>query len=169
MCEQIALYTYSLRNMEVNTKRNGTKCFKCWNRRGKGISFVVNVYNSFRATWIFEPFACITRIKINIKNTRDFPGGPVAKTQHSQWGVPGSIPGQGTRPHMPQLRILHAQLRSDTAKWINNFLKYYKQGEGNGNSSILAWRIPWTEQPGRLWSIGSQRVRENKPLSTHAC
>ena len=37
------------------------------------------------------------------------------------------------------------------------------------HSSILAWRIPWTEQPGRLWSIGSQRVRENKPLSTHAC
>ena len=26
------------------------------------------------------------------------------------------------------------------------------------HSSILAWRIPWTEGPGRLWSIGSQRV-----------
>ena len=25
--------------------------------------------------------------------------------------------------------------------------------------SILAWRIPWTEEPGGLWSIGSQRVR----------
>ena len=24
--------------------------------------------------------------------------------------------------------------------------------------SILAWRIPWTEDPGRLQSIGSQRV-----------
>ena len=24
--------------------------------------------------------------------------------------------------------------------------------------SILAWRIPWTEEPGRLQSIGSQRV-----------
>ena len=23
-------------------------------------------------------------------------------------------------------------------------------------SSILAWRIPWTEEPGRLWSIGSK-------------
>ena len=23
-------------------------------------------------------------------------------------------------------------------------------------SSILAWRIPWTEEPGRLWSMGSQ-------------
>jgi len=25
-------------------------------------------------------------------------------------------------------------------------------------SSILAWKIPWTEEPGRLQSIGSQRV-----------
>ena len=25
-------------------------------------------------------------------------------------------------------------------------------------SSILTWRIPWTEEPGRLQSIGSQRV-----------
>ena len=24
--------------------------------------------------------------------------------------------------------------------------------------SILAWRIPWTEEPGGLWSIGLQRV-----------
>ena len=26
------------------------------------------------------------------------------------------------------------------------------------HSSILAWRIPWTEEPGRLQSIGLQRV-----------
>ena len=26
------------------------------------------------------------------------------------------------------------------------------------HSNILAWRVPWTEQPGRLQSIGSQRV-----------
>ena len=32
-------------------------------------------------------------------------------------------------------------------------------GEGNGtHSSILAWKIPWTEEPGRLQSMGSQRV-----------
>jgi len=24
------------------------------------------------------------------------------------------------------------------------------------HSSILAWRIPWIEEPGRLWSMGSQ-------------
>ena len=26
------------------------------------------------------------------------------------------------------------------------------------HSSILAWKIPWTEEPGRLQSMGSQRV-----------
>ena len=26
------------------------------------------------------------------------------------------------------------------------------------HSSILTWRIPWTEEPGGLWSMGSQRV-----------
>ena len=29
------------------------------------------------------------------------------------------------------------------------------------HSSILAWRIPWTEEPGELQSMGSQRVRHN--------
>ena len=29
------------------------------------------------------------------------------------------------------------------------------------HSSILAWRIPWTEEPGRLPSMGSQRVEHD--------
>ena len=29
------------------------------------------------------------------------------------------------------------------------------------HSSVLAWRIPWTEEPGGLQSMGSQRVRHN--------
>ena len=29
------------------------------------------------------------------------------------------------------------------------------------HSSILAWEIPWTEEPGGLQSIGSQRVGHN--------
>ena len=29
------------------------------------------------------------------------------------------------------------------------------------HSSILAWRILWTEEPGRLQSMGLQRVRHN--------
>ena len=31
-------------------------------------------------------------------------------------------------------------------------------------SSILAWEIPWTEEPGGLQSMGSKRLKQ---LSTH--
>ena len=35
-------------------------------------------------------------------------------------------------------------------------------------SSILAWRIPWTEEPGGLQSRGSQNSQtQRKPLSMH--
>ena len=35
------------------------------------------------------------------------------------------------------------------------------------HSSILAWRIPWTEELGGLKSIGLQRVRHNCMTNTH--
>ena len=40
-----------------------------------------------------------------------------------------------------------------------------KKGMVN-HSSILAWRIPWTEEPGRLQSMESQRVRHNQVTNT---
>ena len=36
------------------------------------------------------------------------------------------------------------------------------------HSSILAWRIPWTEEPGGLQSIGSQSQTQLKRLSPHS-
>ena len=33
------------------------------------------------------------------------------------------------------------------------------------HSSTLAWKIPWTEEPGRLQSMGLQRVGHNKATS----
>ena len=39
------------------------------------------------------------------------------------------------------------------------------------HSRILAWRIPWKEEPGGLQSIASQRVRRDWSISacTHPC
>ena len=34
------------------------------------------------------------------------------------------------------------------------------------HTSILAWRIPWTEKPGGLQSMGSQRVGHNRVTDT---
>ena len=33
------------------------------------------------------------------------------------------------------------------------------------HSSILAWKFSWTEDPGRLYSIGSQRVTTKHPYT----
>ena len=33
------------------------------------------------------------------------------------------------------------------------------------HSNILAWRIPWTEEPGRLQSMGLQRVGHDRATS----
>ena len=54
--------------------------------------------------------------QMTIMKRGNFPGGPVAKTLHSQKGDPGLTPGQGTRSHMPQLRVCMPQLRPGAAR-----------------------------------------------------
>ena len=39
--------------------------------------------------------------------------------------------------------------------------EYILEEEMERHSSILAWKIPWTENPGGLQSIGSQRIRHD--------
>ena len=49
------------------------------------------------------------------------------------------------------------------------FMSYYYlflEKEMVTHSSILAWRIPWTEEPGELQSMGSQRVGHNGVTNT---
>ena len=44
-------------------------------------------------------------------------------------------------------------------KWVQFLsLENSVEEEMATHSSILAWRIPWTEEPGGLHSMGSQRV-----------
>ena len=37
------------------------------------------------------------------------------------------------------------------------------------HSSILAWRIPWTEEPGGLPPLCDKELDTNEPLSTRGC
>ena len=63
----------------------------------------------------------------------DFPNGSVVKNPPAKEGDAGSAPGSGRYP-----------------------------GGGIANdSSILAWKIPWTEAAGGLQPVGSQRVRQD--------
>ena len=41
--------------------------------------------------------------------------------------------------------------------WVRK-IPWKKKWQSSPVSSILAWDIPWTEEPGRLQSMGSQRV-----------
>ena len=75
--------------------------------------------------------------------TISLPGGADGKESACNVGDLGSIPGQGRSP-----------------------------GEGNGHSSILAWRIPWTEGPLGLYSPCGSKVldtTEHLILSLQAC
>ena len=62
-----------------------------------------------------------------------FPGGSDAEESACQAGDLGLIPGSGRSPR--EGLVTH--------------------------SSILVWRIPWTEEPGGLQSTGSQKVRQD--------
>ena len=59
-----------------------------------------------------------------------FPGGSDGKASANSAGDSGSIPGRED--------LLEKEMAT--------------------HSSILAWKIPWTEKPGRLQSMESQRV-----------
>ena len=69
-----------------------------------------------------------------------FPGGSDGKESACNAGDLGSIPGLRRSP-----------------------------GGGHGNSSILAWRIPWTEQPGGLQSMGSHKESDTTEWLSTAC
>ena len=43
-------------------------------------------------------------------------------------------------------------------RYIYIYIYIYMEKAMAPHSSILAWKIPWTEEPGRLQSMGSQRV-----------
>ena len=67
---------------------------------------------------------------------------------------------------MTELKLLVTQLvKSLSAVWENwvQSLGWEDplEKEMATHSSILAWRIPWTEEPGGLQSTGSQRVRHD--------
>ena len=52
--------------------------------------------------------------------------------------------------------------------WVQSLSKEDPLEEGMAaHSSILAWRIPWTEEPGGLQSMGLQRVGHNWSDSAH--
>ena len=85
--------------------------------------------------WGFPSSAMVKTPPVNAGYARDvdFPGGSDGKASAYNAGDLGLIPGSERSP-----------------------------GEENGNPlQFLAWKIPWMKEPGRLQSMGSQRVRHD--------
>ena len=54
--------------------------------------------------------------------------------------------------------------------WVRSLGQEYPlEKEMATHSSILAWKIPWTEEPGGLLSTGSQRFGHDRATSLSLC
>ena len=71
----------------------------------------------------------------------------MAQSRQKYVGFPGSSVGKESAMKETQVRFLG---REDSL-----------EKEMATHSSILAWKIPWTEKPGGLQSLGSQRVNHD--------
>ena len=91
---------------------------------------------------------------------------------------PGSIPGSGRSAGEGigyPLQYSWASLMAHMVKnlpavwetWVVSLAWEDPLKKGTAtHSSILAWRFPWTKEPGRLQSMGSQRVRHKWEIFT---
>ena len=59
------------------------------------------------------------------------------------------FPGGSVVKNLPSMQ--------ETQVWVLGHEDFLEKGMTT-HSSILAWRIPGTEEPGGLWSMGSQRI-----------
>ena len=102
-----------------------------------------------------------------------FLGGSAGKESTCNAGDPSSVPGSGSSagegigyPLQCSWASLVAQMvknppaMQETWVWSLGWEDLLEEGMAT-HSSILAWRIPWTEEPGRLESMGLQRVRHD--------
>ena len=88
----------------------------------------------------------------------------------SSSGVPCGFGPSSTRPPTVGLRSIRAALVAQKVKHLPAMQETWVQFWGwedalekgtASHSSILAWRIPWTEEPGGIKSMRSQRVGHN--------
>ena len=108
-------------------------------------------------------------------NKAGFPGSSVGKESACNAGDPSSIPGSGRSPGEGTgypLQYSWASLVAYRVKTSPAMQKIWVwslgwedplEGGMATHSRIFAWRIPWTEEPGRLQCMGSQSW-----ISSHA-
>ena len=116
---------------------------------------------------------CVSILFQVLFQKESFPDSSVGKEFTCNAGDPGSFPGSGRSPGEGIGDPFQYSLASLVAQMVKNLPAMQKTWvlslgwedpleEGTAtHSSILAQRIPWTEEPDRLQSMGSQKVRHD--------
>ena len=124
-------------------------------------------------------YSCLTPQKAAQRNILGFPDSSVGKESTCDAGNPSWIPGLGWSAGEGIGYLLQYSWASLVAQLVKNLpamQETWVQSLGwedplekgtAAHSSILAWRIPWTEEAGGLRSRGSQKVRHNWVTNTH--
>ena len=98
------------------------------------VPLIAQLVEQRTVVWSFSGILrSLVQIRLKGVDILDFPGGSGGKESACNAGHLGLIPGLG--------RSLEKGMAT--------------------HSSILAWRIPWTEEPGGLYYMRSQRVRHD--------
>ena len=99
-----------------------------------------------------------------------FPGGSDGKESACNAGDPGSIPGLEKSPggeHGNPLQYSWASLLAQMVRNLPAMQETWVQSLGwedplekgmATHSNVLVWRIPWTEEPGRLQFVGCKEL-----------
>ena len=91
-------------------------------------------------------------LKLNIQKTKIMAPSPI---------IPWQI-GSETMDTVRDFILLGSKITPE-GDWSHEIKRHLLLGSGEGNgtplqyslhSNTLAWKIPWTEEPGRLWSMG---------------
>ena len=78
---------------------------------------------------------------------------------YKNWKIFGGI-SIHTRPSLEAQVIKNPCAMQET--WVQSLSEENPlEKEMETHSSVLAWRIPWTEEPGGLQSMGQQRVERD--------
>ena len=105
---------------------------------------------------------------IKVLSNWSFPGSSAGKESVCNAGDPNSIPGSGRSREegigyslwyswasLVAQMVKNPPAMPETWVWSLDWGDSLEKGIAT-HSSILAWRIPWTDEPGELQSMGSQ-------------
>ena len=89
-------------------------------------------------------------------------GGVEVKESRRSFQIPSPLGAHSSRFARLESRCFYKESAHKAKTWVQSLDREDTPEEKmETHSSILAWRIPWAEEPGGLQSMGPQRVRHD--------